>query len=480
MLHYNSEDDFILPTMQICEGGDSTMTAAPNGGEAVKSSCGKRIVAFILIFILLLSGFAWVFSFHPDHRIYQMIGGFYRQPENTVDVVYIGSSNCYAFWNDVYAWQRYGITVYPYTCGNMPYYATEYIITEVRKTQPNAKFLINVNGVEGEDMGVKTIHNLLDYMPWSKNKVDLLNRLCDINGYSFLDRLEYYFPWLRLRATAVEILKKGVKPKDDGYKGAPTYVAYLSKSVDIAGYYMHSKAEGGLPESYADATERLLDFCDAQNVDVVFVTVPRAEMSINTIKSINQVNAMIRERGYETLELTDETDAIGFDLTQDYYNLEHSNIHGACKFTDYLAKYLIGRFDLKDHRGDPAYASWDEAWEKYTHVIAPFLLQCELDPERRDYELAMPENLDVALNGDTGEVTVRWDGEADGWLVMRKTGKRGVWHTVAELDGDVHVQDDACEPGKTNSYTVVPIRVKDGEKYYGNFLYSGISVKRER
>ena len=99
------------------------------------------------------------------------MSGIYEEPENSLDAVYIGSSNCYAFWNPNIAWEEYGIAVYPYCCSTQPLLATEYLIKEARKTQPNAVYIVNINTL-GDAVSDVVIHRLLDFMPLSKNKLE--------------------------------------------------------------------------------------------------------------------------------------------------------------------------------------------------------------------------------------------------------------------------------------------------------------------
>lgn len=53
----------------------------------------------------------------------------------------------------------------------------------------------------------------------------------------------------------------------------------------------------------------------------------------------------------------------GFELWIDYgtdmFNTSHLNGRGSCKFTSYWGEYIAGQYDLPDHRGDPAYDSWE-------------------------------------------------------------------------------------------------------------------------
>ena len=79
-----------------------------------KKTIVLRVAAFWALFALLLYPVTRVFSHYPDYRSYHTIGGFYEEEADSLDAVYLGSSNCYAFWNALVAWHSHGLAVYPY------------------------------------------------------------------------------------------------------------------------------------------------------------------------------------------------------------------------------------------------------------------------------------------------------------------------------------------------------------------------------
>ncbi|MBR2698200.1 MAG: hypothetical protein IKE76_06360, partial [Clostridia bacterium] len=95
-----------------------------------KKTIVLRAVAFWALFALLLYPVTRVFAHYPDYRSYQTIGGFYEEADDSLDAVYLGSSNCYAFWNALVAWHNHGLAVYPYASPDQPFYATEYLVRE--------------------------------------------------------------------------------------------------------------------------------------------------------------------------------------------------------------------------------------------------------------------------------------------------------------------------------------------------------------
>lgn len=435
-----------------------------------------KTIAFIGIFLILYSGMATVFSNNPDFRIYQSIHAFYEEPANALQGVYIGSSNCYAFWNALVAWEKYGLAIFPYSSPSMPFYATEYIIREVQKTQPDAVFIINVNHLDFDDMSASHIHHLINYMPDSELKREMRDHLCDLLGLSRWDRLEFNMPWMRMRQSWWLYLEEGLAPKLDGLKAACYYENYLSRVYDMTHRYKHTDRREPLSENQQACLEQLLDFCEAEDIKVTFVSVPRGERTTESLARINTACDTIRQRGFPLLYLTDEVDAVHLDLRQDFYEAKHTNIHGSIKFTDYISKYLIETYGLDDRRGDPTYQSWDEGWARYDAILKPFVLDFETWADRRDYSLSEPRGVKHLTQPD-GRVDLTWNPVkgAEGYSVYYKAGERGIWQELTSTEACV-CEGIPAEAGITYYYSIVPVREVDGKRLYGNFSVSGHRV----
>lgn len=455
-----------------------------------------KTVLFALIFILLFSYVSQVVTYPSDYRNYQWIGGFYEEEEESLDAVYIGSSNCYAFWNSMTAWDEYGIAVYPYSCNAMSFIATEYLIKETRKTQPDALFIVNVNTISELTVTIEKVHHLLDYMPFSLNKLELIDALADAGDFTTEERMECIVPMLRYHSRWSDLNKKDFNYKVDGMKGSSAYSTFLKTYVDTTDRYVLTDETAEVPEIYAEALESLLDYCDEEKVNVLFVTVPRAEKDEERLKQINKINELIAERGYDTLYLIDETDAIGLDITTDFYNRNHTNVHGSIKYTQYLSEYLIENYGFEDKRGEEAYKSWDKGYKKYSKKIAPYVLDIELDAEHRDYSLAKPAKLNAKAGEDEVEVTWKAVDGAKEYAIYRKEGEKGVWQRLTvttkttykdvlttedelleEAASLTAEENDESQEPTIYTYTVVPYYRQSGEKYYGNFAYLGVSVE---
>lgn len=435
-----------------------------------------KVTAFLLMF-------SFVFSIVQNLLVsrssidMQFIPPFYEEREDSLDAVYIGSSNCYAFWNSAFAFKNYGICVYPYSSNGQPFYAAEYLIKEAGKTQKDAVYVVNINTVFDDTVPFDHFHNLINVMPNSLNKLQMINHLRYMGGYSLEDSWEYYFPIVRFHSRWNEVNSDDLKTQLSKLKGATATPLYLKNVVDVTKQYVTSDKIGELPEKVIESTNSLLDYCDKEKIKVVFVTVPQAVNEKARIERYNALNKLIEDRGYDVLYLQDKIDEMGINLEVDYYNGEHTNIHGSIKFTNYLSEYLIEKYGFKDKRGDKDYKDWQTALEEYQEISKRRIMPFELDTDHRDYNLGISA---VSLKKNENAVEVSWDeiSGADGYAVFRKYGSGGEWKEISTVK-TLRFTDDTV---KINSdyfyyYTVAPFTEKDGVRYYGDCYYRGESIK---
>ena len=152
-----------------------------------------RILIFFLICVTLFFGITKVMTTPADYRNYQWIAGFYEEEKDTLDAVFIGGSNVYAYYEAPIAWHYTGIAVWPFVNGTQNFSTSEYLIREARKTQPNALYIVSLNALSSEMTDIQ-LHRLTDYMPFSVDKIKLINYASDLAGISKSDRAEFFFP----------------------------------------------------------------------------------------------------------------------------------------------------------------------------------------------------------------------------------------------------------------------------------------------
>ena len=112
-----------------------------------------------------------------DFRVPQIIRGFYQQEKNSIDVVFIGASNTYAAWQPPLAYNEFGFTSYTLAFPHLPNSSMVYYLDEARKTQPDALYVISLNGFTVDKIDKEHLHHSLDYLPLSENKKGMIDEI---------------------------------------------------------------------------------------------------------------------------------------------------------------------------------------------------------------------------------------------------------------------------------------------------------------
>jgi len=332
-------------------------------------------IVFVLIFLICFSAVQTVLEY-VDERDSNRIIGFFEERENSLDAVFLGSSATYAFWCAPTAFAEHGITVYTYSTASQPLYAAKFLIADAMKTQPDAVYIVNISNVsENYEQHLQKL--LIDY-PASVNKFLMTDYLCDMYGLSLSERMEYYFPIIRFHGRWNELTEKDFFPEKDEYKCANVYKTFLATAADVGKYKYDFTTRTDLTEKVTKGLNDLLDYCEEKNVKVLFYVSPQLTSKSRTAFQ-NTMIETVEKRGFDVLDLRKHVKYIGLDTKTDYYNKNHTNIHGSIKVTDYISRYLIDNYGFEDKRGQEEYSDWTEAAEKYYKKISKYL-------DKEDYE----------------------------------------------------------------------------------------------
>ncbi len=328
-----------------------------------------KAIVFVLIFLVGFSAVQTIFEV-GDERSSQRIKGFFEERENSLDAVFLGSSASYAFWSAPIAFAEHGITVYPLATSSQPTFAAKFLIEDARKTQPDAVYIINISNIQEKDD--KHLQKLLVDYPLTFNKLLMTDYLCDFFELGFSERMEFYLPIIRFHGRWTELKESDFYLEKDEYKCGNFYDTFLNLSGDIMDFEYDFETENGLAQKVIDGLNDLMDYCEKENVKVLFFVSPQAI----TEKRMGRQNVMIEmleERGFDVLDLRKCVNEIGLDFETDYYNNNHTNIHGSIKTTDYISRYLIEKYGLEDKRGLQEYSDWAEASTKYYEAVSEYL-----------------------------------------------------------------------------------------------------------
>lgn len=306
-------------------------------------------------------------------RGYTNLMGFYGLEDNTVDVVFVGTSVTFSTFMPMEAWNTYGMAAYDY-CTNVQFEnSLRHSVREIMKTQSPKLLLIDIapfmmqhsagTSAGEDDLYIK--YNI-DSMPYSVNRMQLIqemNREKKGNLYSFL---YYNFDICRYHTNKLSIgqYNNACNDANRGY-------GYLNRNggavVDKNSFLYDDGAEKPLEGQHAIYFEKLLEDTDGLECEVVFycapIRFPKGREDEYLRK--NYMKRIIEEQGYVFWDLSTEEERICLDYENDFWSYNHFDSLGAEKVTNYLAKKIVDSYDIPDRRKDARYANWHEDYKTW-------------------------------------------------------------------------------------------------------------------
>ena len=264
--------------------------------------------------------------------------GILSEPEETMDVMFIGDSISYVSVMPMQIWRDYGIT--SYLCGSPEqrlYYTKEFFVKALERQSPKIIFLETA-----------TIFNHFS----DKDKIwNVLEQIFPILRYH--DRWKTFAEWPEW---------------EEGFQVEYTYPNYekgyyYSKGIDgtdASGYVFKTDEYEWIPDINRETLFEIKELCDEHGAELVLLSEPNVMGSWTPIR--HTMSAMLAEwMGVEYIDINYMQEEVPIDWKTDTFDKgDHLNYYGAQKVTAYLGKYLSERGIFEDKRENPDYAFWNE------------------------------------------------------------------------------------------------------------------------
>lgn len=316
-----------------------------------------RIACFILILCVVLGYVNKVFKIKDSGGIDDLTT-FYELGNNTVDVLFLGSSHAFLHFNTGTLWDEYGIASYVLGGGVQPMWNTYYYLKEALKTQTPELIVLEGYSIRWAADYIddnRIIENNFG-LHWSIDKIESIKVSAPEERWAefLLEYVQYHTRYTEL--SAADFLKNQNNRLYDDWKGfyplmytAPCEAADIRGIDDRADIYEKS-------ERYYRAT---IELAQMNNIPIVVVISPYPGISANEQRQYNTASDIAAEYAIPFINCNLLYDEIGIDYSTDAADAGHLNYKGAKKFASFIGSYLKENCDISDRRGDPSYQSWE-------------------------------------------------------------------------------------------------------------------------
>lgn len=426
------------------------------------------IIVKILIFIILFAGAFSIVQgiicekFLTDST--RIVNGFYAEKENDIDVICIGSSNCFCTIDPVVLYEQYGIAAYDFGSSSQPMNLSYLYLQEALDKQKPKLVALEVNMMIGDSIangGESGLRWGYTDIPLSFRK---LSSLYDTLGKVDETYFSYVFPITRYHNRWKDVYKTDfvyrTMDKTDYDKGYYMTTEVSEQAVVLDDY--QCEGEAWIADSNVEYLDKMVTLCKKKGVPLLLFKSPRASWYSYETAAIAE---LATERGLDFLDynelIYENPEAVGLDLERDFRDAQHLNNSGVAKVTTHFGSYIMEKYQLPDRRIDTEENSWDRALRyrnrcgQQPFMYAATAQECwDLVDKESDYCLILTKN--------SVKPKQQWV-YIDGKLHMSKS-----W----EEDGIEHMKIGKSELVLSRQGAMYQVLIDDTDYYQGNSNWS--------
>ena len=342
--------------------------------EQKKEKSFLKNVIFILLLGLFFAGLnsffqpAW-FSWNN----YDTFHGFYSEPENTIETIFLGSSAAVNGVDPMELYRRRGLSCYNLGSEQQPLMVSYYWMQEAFRRNPRSLKTVFLDVSELRKGSQPEFYQKgIDPMHFSMVKY---NAVKDYTGGKAEDIVSHLVPlfsyhsrWNSLNRSDFSKYSYKVRKWTRGYnfKAAKNNLnEYNYDEIPVPGYYpIREEGETDLYEESLVYLGKIVDFSRDHKLKVVLYKSPSNHWPDRIHCA---VESLADRLGLEFLDFNYEplADRIRLNMALDLSDFDHLNYSGAWKMTDYLGQYLVDQCHGTDVRGKSGYEHLDKELTDY-------------------------------------------------------------------------------------------------------------------
>lgn len=325
-----------------------------------------KSVVFIIIFSVLLFFVNYIFL---DKTELQFSSTLNNEPKDTIDIVFLGSSETITSIQPMQLWNDYGFASYNLAT-SATYLPTTYHAARlaIEKQHPSLMVVdVTYLYINEKTPLYPRFHKLVDCMNFDEAKYTAIRDLIPPD-----DRFEFYFPLYAYHSRWSSLKSVDFQPINDPMKGSVMYFGlnqfdFNPAAVDIS----VTEPIGDISFEYI---EKIIELCDQNDVKLLFWYPPTyglySALPDNGVQKIfNSFSEYCEKNELNFIDGYHNPDMFNLDYMSDFNDDVHVNAYGAKKITSAIGKYICDNYDLPDRKNDERYKSWHDDYAEFISIV---------------------------------------------------------------------------------------------------------------
>ena len=327
-----------------------------------------RAAGFVLLTAMVLTYAVYVLTPKHDYGVCSM-ANLYDQPENSIDVLAVGTSLVYAGVNTNVLWAEQGIAAYDLSSAEQPFWISYYAIREALKTQRPKVILLDAKPATYPlDYSTRGRIILSTYgMRGIENRVGAT--LASVRRSS--DAMGYLLALPQVHSNYAQLTAEDFRyPLDNGGRGSD-WKGFIEEDR-VESHQRPSLVWNGVKrninereEAYA---EKIFELAKDEGIPLILIGMPNPDYAHDHMY-YNALASLAEEYGMLFWNYNDPSLRYGLRYSTDFADWQHLNVKGSVTFSKKLGQDLSELLELPDHRGDDAYDSYERCartwYERY-------------------------------------------------------------------------------------------------------------------
>ena len=298
--------------------------------------------------------------------------GFYEMKENTVDVIFLGSSHAVAAFSPQELYNQEGIRSYSLACEQQNMLVSYYWLREALKYQNpqvvilETRMLFDFFYDEIMNTTEECTRKALDYMKWSGNKWKAVGDICKIDKEQsiesfLLPNIRYHERWESLNENDFSVGEMGSHYELKGQSVMSWHTAGTEYKTFVAGESQGHREMHQFNKKYLD---KIVELCRENSISLILVKAP---YRANSIDCYNTINEYADSKGIEYIDFNEQKlyESINYDYQNDNADTDHVALSGTQKITCYLGEVLKDKYNLNSYVDE----QWESTRDYYQGVI---------------------------------------------------------------------------------------------------------------